>query len=242
MYARVGVRPDGSDRRARRGYGANSRIARNAAVRRGKARGPYRIQTRPPNAVPFDVVDYLQGDRARPYTYLLGLYLGDGHIAAPNRLDIYLDARFGDLVESCLSAMRMVHPRNRAAMRHKSTGCTVVYSYAWQWRRLIPQHGPGLKHKRPILLADWQLDFVRLFPFDLLRGLLESDGSRFDRRVGGKTYPAYDFTNESADIRAIFCSVADSVGVHYTLPKPNAISIARRADVSILDAQLPIKA
>ncbi|MDX6656423.1 MAG: hypothetical protein QOH62_1216 [Solirubrobacteraceae bacterium] len=32
----------------------------------------------------------------------------------------------------------------------------IVTLYSKQWPRLLPQHGPGKKHTRPIHLADWQ--------------------------------------------------------------------------------------
>lgn len=81
----------------------------------------------------------------------------------------------------------------------------------------------------------------RSIPFDLLRGLIDSDGSRFDRKVGGKLYPAYEFSNESADIREIFCRVAQAVGLKFTVPKSNVISIARRPNVATLDLNVPPK-
>jgi hypothetical protein len=117
----------------------------------------------------------------------------------------------------------------------------VVSSYAWEWLHLFPQHGPGRKHLRPICLTEWQRQIETEHPFDLLRGLIESDGSRFDRIVGGKAYPAYEFTNESADIRDIFCRVARAVGLGFTIPKPNVVSVARRQHVATLDLKVPRK-
>jgi hypothetical protein len=72
----------------------------------------------------------------------------------------------------------------------------------------------------------------REHPLDLLRGLIESDGSRFDRIVGGKAYPAYEFTNESSDIREIFCRVARALGLGFTTPRPNVVAVARRQHVA----------
>ncbi len=106
---------------------------------------------------------------------------------------------------------------------------------------LFPQHGVGRKHLRPIRLADWQIQIEKDHPSELLRGLIESDGSRFDRKVGGKAYPAYEFSNESADILEIFCRVANALGIGFTVPKRNVISVARRRDVAVLDLAVPPK-
>jgi hypothetical protein len=106
---------------------------------------------------------------------------------------------------------------------------------------LFPQHGRGPKHLRPIRLAEWQVQIQMEKPFDLLRGLIESDGSRFHRIVGGKAYPAYEFTNESADIREIFCATARSVGLRFTFPSQNIVAVARRPHVATLDLFVPLK-
>jgi hypothetical protein len=43
---------------------------------------------------------------------------------------------------------------------------------------LFPQHGPGRKHERPIVLAGWQQSITRRHPKQLIRGLIDSDGCR----------------------------------------------------------------
>jgi hypothetical protein len=221
---------------------SDPRIAKQAATRRGKRRGPYKPRASAAARLdPLDPLEYLAGRRA-DYAYLLGLYLGDGSIVSKtSRLEISLDARYPAVVRSCQLAMQRLHPRGRVAIRRKGEGCRIVSSYAWEWTHLFPQHGPGRKHLRPIRLTDWQIQIETEHPFDLLRGLLDSDGSRFDRKVDGKTYPAYEFSNESADIRDIFCRLARAVGLGFTLPKANVVSIARRQHVAVLDLNVPPK-
>jgi hypothetical protein len=218
------------------------RIAKQAATRRGKARGHYK--RRADAAGRLDAVDpftYI-GMRRADYAYLLGLYLGDGAIVTKtSRLEISLDARYPAVIRSCQLTMRRLHPRGRAAIRKRGEGCRVVSSYAWEWMHLFPQHGAGRKHLRPIRLADWQIQIEKEYPFQLLRGLIESDGTRYDRRVDGKVYPAYEFSNESADIREIFCRVARAVGLGFTVPKLNVVSVARRRHVATLDLNIPRK-
>ena len=51
------------------------------------------------------------------------------------------------------------------------------------WQCLLPQHGPGRKHHRPIELADWQQVVVAAHPGDFARGLFHSDGCRVVNRV-----------------------------------------------------------
>ncbi len=174
-----------------------------------------------------------------PYVHLLGLYLGDGSIVSKtSRLEIALDARYPSIIEACAVSMRAVHPRGRANLRSKGQTCVVVNSFGHHWLTLFPQHGPGRKHLRRIVLAGWQRDLITANPLAMMRGLLDSDGSRFDRWVGGKCYPAYEFTNMSEDILGMFCWVADLLGLHYTRPSATDISIARRADVAFLDARM----
>ncbi|HEY7874990.1 MAG TPA: hypothetical protein VIG64_07690, partial [Actinomycetota bacterium] len=99
----------------------------------------------------------------------------------------------------------------------------------------FPQHGAGRKHDRPIVLRWWQREIVAEHPERLLRGLIHSDGSRDSNFVNGKSYPRYQFSNESFDIKAIFIDACESLGVHWTTPYYKHVSISRRSDVARLD-------
>jgi hypothetical protein len=173
-----------------------------------------------------------------PYTYLLGLYLGDGWIAAHPRavyrLRISCAAAYPELIQRCEQAITQVLPvkANRVARQ----GCVDVYSYSKHWICLFPQHGPGRKHERRIELAGWQQDLVDLDPRPLLRGLLHSDGCRVLNWVNGTPYPRYHFSNVSPDIRAIFGRACDALGVEWRPHNRVSLSVARRGSVALLDA------
>lgn len=117
-------------------------------------------------------------------------------------------------------------------------GCVAISSLWNHWPCLFPQHGPGRKHQRPIVLAGWQRSIVGRYPRQLLRGLIHSDGCRVVNRVwsGRYAYPRYLFTNTSRDILQIFRDACDRTGIPHRDSKPNTISIARRAGVEALDA------
>ena len=112
----------------------------------------------------------------------------------------------------------------------------VVTCYSSDWPAIFPQHGPGRKHRRPIVLEPWQQEIADRFPENVLRGLIESDGCRHRRIVRGKNYPAYSFSNRSEDILGIFGRVCDVMGVRWRRANRVNISIARRPDVARLDA------
>ena len=105
---------------------------------------------------------------------------------------------------------------------------------------MLPQHGPGRKHERRIQLVQWQENLVALYPHELARGLIHSDGWRGTNRVsaGRRTYEygRYNFTNRSEDIRAIFTDALDRLGVAWRPMGAYDISIARREAVAALDA------
>lgn len=178
------------------------------------------------------------------YAYLLGMYLGDGHIAAWRKglfhLRIYCDTAYPGIVLEVKQALRAVRPAGSITLVRRAPGtCTVVQS-AWRdWPVVFPQHGPGRKHERAITLEDWQLAHTRACPEALVRGLMHSDGCRFiaRQRCRGKTYAyeRYAFKNESADIRAILTDHLRLLGVHWTYSSSNQIDINRRADVARLD-------
>jgi hypothetical protein len=66
--------------------------------------------------------------------------------------------------------------------------------------------------------------------------LIQSDGCRDKNVVKGKSYPRYAFTNNSEDIKEIFCSALDLLGIHWTKPNMKSIAVSRRRDVAILDS------
>lgn len=179
------------------------------------------------------------------YSYLLGLYLGDGWIHHRRDKDvfdlrIYLDAKYPEIIQECAKAMTAVRTNGSERVSFvRAEGCICVKSYWKHWRCLFPQHGPGMKHERDITLAPWQQDVVNSEPGPLLRGLIHSDGCRFQNRVRvrGKEYryPRYMFTNHSAQIRAIFCEACDQFGVRWTRTTWRNVAVSRRADVARLD-------
>lgn len=176
------------------------------------------------------------------YSYVLGLYLGDGHLAAFPRtscLRVYLDSKYPGIIASCAAAMARVLPHNRVTPIPRG-GHTVVQCYSKQWRCLLPQHGPGFKHDRRIALAPWQTAITRAHPQALVRGLIHSDGSRFTNPVRSRgrsyRYSRYLFSNRSEDIKAIFCKHLEQLGIQWRRAGAANISIARRESVAKLDA------
>jgi hypothetical protein len=93
------------------------------------------------------------------YAYLLGLYLGDGHIVHGPRdvyvLSIACSDDWPGLMAAARQAMAAVMPAS-SVCGVKQTGCTMIKSYSKHWACLFPQHGPGRKHQRKIELAHWQ--------------------------------------------------------------------------------------
>ncbi|WP_182885121.1 helix-turn-helix domain-containing protein [Microbispora sp. H10885] len=183
------------------------------------------------------------------YAYLLGLYLGDGCISVvgdPGKrvwsLRIMCADSWPGLRDECARAMTAIRPLNRVRILQKQ-GCSEVNSYSMHWPHLFPQHGPGKKHQRAIVLAGWQEEIVAEHPGLFARGLIHSDGyrgtNRVRRPVGGEDkwyeYPRYLFKNESADILRLCGETLDRLGVAWRHNKPNEISVARRDAVARLD-------
>jgi hypothetical protein len=172
-----------------------------------------------------------------PYAYLLGLYLGDGHLAAHPRgvyrLRIFCANAHPALQFECEQAILDVMGGKIGRVQER--GCVAVSSYSKHWPCLFPQHGPGMKHNRRIILADWQDEIVKRLPAPLLRGLIHSDGCRVLNCVNGTPYPRYHFSNTSADIRKIFCEACDRLGIEWRQNNATNVSVARRASVARLD-------
>jgi hypothetical protein len=182
------------------------------------------------------------------YSYLLGLYLGDGHLVGNGRswqLVVSLDGAHEEIIEECQGSMVLTLPSRRPRLRvHRTDRCVRVASMAKAWRELLPQHGPGRKHERPIVLASWQQDIVERHTWQFVRGLIHSDGCRTvnrfktslpSGRVAEYSYPRYFFSNLSPDIRGLFCSACDRLGLRWTQSNHRNISISHRTSVALLD-------
>ena len=172
------------------------------------------------------------------YAYLLGLYLGDGCISAHPRgvfaLRIVLDIAYPGIIDEAVAAIEDVI-RAPAGRWLAPKNCVQVYGYSKSWPWLFPQHGLGKKHLRPIELEDWQVDLVRRAPELFLRGLVHSDGCRFENSGrNGWRAPRYSFSNLSDDIIALFCWACELLDLHWTESK-NTIYVSRKADVARMD-------
>jgi hypothetical protein len=178
------------------------------------------------------------------YAYLLGVYLGDGwlssHRGKGHRLRVALDARYPRIVSEVVDAMQRQMPGHSVDARlHSTDNCVIVGCYGKKWFSLLPQHGPGPKHTRSIRLEPWQKTCTARYPEAFVRGLLQTDGSRYTARVRahGKiySYTRYSFSNRSEDIKALLCEHLDLLGVRWTRPNEWQIAIARQSSVALVD-------
>ncbi|MFI0262195.1 helix-turn-helix domain-containing protein [Streptomyces sp. NPDC017056] len=188
------------------------------------------------------------------YSYLLGLYLGDGHIIQPAQhrvpsLTITCADDWPGLMEACEAAMHAVFPDN-SVCRVRKPGCHNLKVHSKHLWCLFPQHGKGKKHERHISLAPWQQEIVDSCPWEFVRGLFHSDGCRImnwtTRTVGGRKkryeYPRYLFANKSDDIRKLYSDTLTKVGVEWTTlargSDPFNVSVARKSSVALMDAHI----
>ena len=91
----------------------------------------------------------------------------------------------------------------------------------------------------------WQRAIVDRRPEPFLRGLIHSDGCRTinrfktklpSGRVAKYAYPRYFFSNQSADIRGLFCEYCERLGIRWTQSNPRNISVSHRDSVALLDS------
>jgi hypothetical protein len=183
------------------------------------------------------------------YCYLLGAYLGDGHLShgSPNSwtLRIACDQRYPAIIDEVRTAMIATFPGRSATRFASSTGASDVVGICHPAvGRAFPQHGPGRKHLRPIVLDDWQLELTRANPASLIRGLIHSDGCRVvnrfrtklpSGRIASYSYIRYFFSNLSVDIRRIFTEHCELLGIRVTQSNHRNLTVSHRDSVAILE-------
>lgn len=182
---------------------------------------------------------------AADYSELLALYLGDGHIVRTGRSDrlrIFLDTRYTEIISDACALLRRCFPAHSVGVQRSRKGTTTILSlYCTHLACLFPQHAPGKKHERTIVLEDWQSNILDHEPWPFLRGCIRSDGCVFVNRTGPYAYVSYDFSNRSAQIRELFMDACDLVGVEYR-GYPRYVRIYRRASVALMLEHVGVKA
>lgn len=140
--------------------------------------------------------------------------------------------------------MARITPNSVTTARHPQHNCDRVYSGWKLWPVIFPQTAPGKKHLRRIELAPWQWELVRHHRAQFLRGLIHSDGCRTvnrfktklpSGRVAEYEYVRYFFSNLSADIRGLFCTVCEEMGIRWTQSNHRNISVSHRDSVAKLE-------
>ncbi|MGW0873755.1 helix-turn-helix domain-containing protein [Streptomyces sp. NPDC002740] len=221
-------------------------VSRETGISRAAIRSwQERLEPLPRMAAPFPDPP---SDRVA-YSYLLGLYLGDGCISPHPRGGHYLRIACADawpgLIDACEAAVRTISPAH-TANRVQAVGYVSVVGYYPHWPQLFPQHGPGKKHLRRIALEPWQQAIVNEHPWEFIRGLIHSDGCRItnwtEKTIGGVRkryeYTRYFFTNLSGDIIRLFTDTLDHVGVEWKMANPRNVSIAKRGAVALMDTHV----
>ena len=160
-------------------------------------------------------------------------------------LSVSLDSAYPGIVAETHGAMRLVWLGTPISLiLRQESRVTVLKTYHPALPVAFPQHGPGRKHERAIVLTDWQRELTRRYPRELLRGLIHSDGCRTinrfrttlpSGRVARYEYARYFFSNLSTGIRDIFCAHCELLEIRWTRSNPRNISVADRKSVRILD-------
>ena len=178
------------------------------------------------------------------YAYLLGMHLGDGCISAHPRgvfrLRIACDSKYPEII-AAVGVRDGIGPRPRTRKRCAEGRPLVEVNLYWKhWPCLFPQHKPGLKWQRPIVLAGWQEAIVEREREAFVRGLIDSDGCRITARYREKSgkerrYGRYVFSNRNEDIHRLFTDSLDALDVHWTRANFKDVAVARQRDVWKMD-------
>jgi hypothetical protein len=191
-------------------------------------------------------------EQRQAYSYILGFYLGDGCLYnTKGRSYTMMIANQADFYEMNLEIERSISilfPNKKVTFYKKPTSnCYDIKVTAINLHELFP-HGRGAKHSRKISLMDWQKGIVREFPQKCIKGLIQSDGTRYVADI--KRYPhrvVYQFSNCSIDIHHILHELTSIENIDFTFRQMKfkkssthadsfITSFYKRSAVAILDS------
>lgn len=207
-----------------------SEIAKQTGINRSsisnwkQRSGRIKIETKETNEIKEDkffsnFIESLTPNKKLDYSYILGVYLGDGCIYKHKdknyrTLTITSDKKYADLNDytiQCFTRFFGKAPRVvDRTLYGRGNAIDIIYSHK-HLDLVFPHCGRGHKHDRKIELSPWQESIID--PVQLLRGLFMSDGSFYIDSQCNKM--KIGFSNKSKDIISIAEKYLDIVDVYY---------------------------
>lgn len=190
-------------------------------------------------------LEYLVDSKAEAYSFILGEYLGDGYIRnlpRTYRFDIYNDRKYENLNKLIESKLGIIFPLNKVH-RLPKTGCWIITVHNNNMLKFFPQHGKGSKWERDINLEIWQLEIVKKYPFEFIKGLIYSDGCTYLNKLNGRY--VYSFSQKSTQIMDLMIFALKLIGIDrtYSTKKTgqHSLCISSKKHLSILFDKIPPK-
>lgn len=184
--------------------------------------------------------------KSAAYSYILGCYLGDGHISQlprTQRLRLFSGTSHPSIIEDQVKGLNRLFDNVVNNKKCNNQNMEIITVHNTQLDVYFPQHGLGKKHERDVSLKPWQQEIVDKEPECFIKGLIDTDGSSYIRTniVNGvaRTYPSYSFTNKSKDIMNMCQSAFKTLGIEVNrTTRKDGVSrffLQSRKDVDILD-------
>lgn len=158
----------------------------------------------------------------KTYSYLLGMYLGDGSLTKiKNKKDLYLfrihqDAKYPNIIEEIKKAIITILPENKVCLVPKKYNDKIssfdICTRSKLFLKLFPSAKSGRKHTYSIILEKWQKELIDRYPKQFLRGLIQSDGSRYKATYSKNSWH-YNFVQKSDDIFNLFLYICNALNL-----------------------------
>lgn len=156
-----------------------------------------------------NVISFLKKNN-KVYSYVLGIYFGDGYICKTSRtwaLRISMDKRYDSLNQYVIDLLYLLFPNNKIT-KISLKGCWEFKVYSNMIPEMFPHLGKGMKHERYIMLQDWQSNLID--PVCFVQGLFHSDGCCYMLQ---KKYLSFSFSNKSTEIKQFWIYYCNLLGI-----------------------------
>lgn len=189
----------------------------------------YGLKTSPKNKNGRKPLGYIDNvtwteDQRQAYSFLLGFFLGDGHITGDKSFKITNYIYFEEMNNRIIDNINILYPEYRVKV-YKKKNCNAIdiCVHSKNFCGLFPKY-KGKKHNTILFFETWMLDIIDQYKESFITGLIESDGCI---QITSKGYFQISFKNMSTQLHELLHKNLKQLNIEYSYTNNSGVYLTR---------------